>query len=60
MNPYDLEEADYELGAAYGDPRTCPRHPHVRTSSGDGMFDAPCYACEAEMDCADEGMCDYE
>lgn len=33
-----------------GDPRRCPRHPHVATSSPDGMFDAPCGACEYEMD----------
>ncbi len=43
------EEQD-EAGAAYGDPRRCRRHPHVKTSSPDGMFDAPCEACEAEMD----------
>lgn len=35
-----------------GDPRRCPRHPHVRTSSDDGMFDAPCGECEYEMDMA--------
>jgi hypothetical protein len=32
-----------------GDPRRCPRHGTV-TSSDDGMFDAPCGTCEAEMD----------
>jgi len=30
-----------------GDPRRCPRHPGERTSSDDGMFDAPCGLCEA-------------
>ena len=39
-----------ELGAELGDPRRCPRHPHVKTSSPDGMFDAPCNECEAEME----------
>ena len=46
---YD-EEMQYEEDARYGDPRKCSRHPHIKTSSGDGMFDAPCGACEAEMD----------
>ena len=43
------QEARDEEGA-YGDPRRCPRHPSEKTSSADGMFDAPCGACEAEMD----------
>ena len=30
--------------------RGCRRHPHVVTSNG--MFDAPCGECEAEMDMA--------
>lgn len=33
-----------------GDARRCPRHPHVKTSSDNGMFDAPCGVCEYEMD----------
>lgn len=33
-----------------GDPRRCPHHPHVTTSSNDGMFDAPCGECEHEME----------
>jgi hypothetical protein len=37
-----------------GDPRRCPRHPHVATSSPDGMFDGLCGECEAEMDMAAE------
>lgn len=39
-----------EAGAELGDPRRCPRHPQVQTSSPDGMFDAPCGACEFEME----------
>lgn len=35
-----------------GDPRRCQFHPHVRTSSADGMHDAPCGECEAESDLA--------
>lgn len=37
-----------EYGASFGDPRRCPVHPHVKTSSDDGMFDGPCHLCEAE------------
>lgn len=33
-----------------GDPRRCARHPGVAISSPDGLFDAPCGACEAEID----------
>lgn len=33
-----------------GDPRRCPWHPHVQTSSPDGLFDAPCGECEAAME----------
>lgn len=47
----DLEEA-VERGSD-GDARRCPRHPHVRTSSADGMFDAPCNECEAEGESQD-------
>lgn len=32
-----------------GDARRCPRHPHVKTSSDDGMFDGLCGECENEM-----------
>ena len=35
-----------------GDPRRCPRHPHVKTSSDDGMFDGVCGECEHEMELA--------
>lgn len=43
------EAEEDELGAEMGDPRRCPRHPHVVTSSPDGMFDCPCDECEYEM-----------
>lgn len=32
-----------------GDARRCPRHPHVKTSPDDGMFDGVCGECEHEM-----------
>ena len=41
------EHMAHEMGL--GDPRRCPRHPGVRTSSDDGMFDGVCGICEAEM-----------
>lgn len=44
-------QARHEEEVGYvGDPRRCPRHPNVVTSSPDGMHDAPCGACEAEME----------
>jgi hypothetical protein len=59
VDGHDYEDHDYyesqaeesdadELGAQLGDPRRCPRHPNEKTSSPDGMFDAPCAACEWE------------
>jgi len=42
------EAREDELGAEYGDARRCPRHPGVKTSSDDGMFDGDCYKCEGE------------
>lgn len=33
-----------------GDARRCPFHPGEKTSSDDGMFDAPCRLCEGEQD----------
>jgi len=33
-----------------GDARRCPRHPGVKTSSDDGMFDGVCGLCESEAD----------
>lgn len=49
MTEMEMEELQYQLGAELGDPRRCPRHPNVKTSSNDGMFDAPCNECEGEM-----------
>lgn len=46
------EAMEYEAGAVYGDPRRCARH-GLATSSPDGLFDAPCPACEEEYDLAD-------
>lgn len=48
LSPWEEEHAD--CGASLGDPRRCPVHPQCATSSPDGMFDAPCDLCEAEMD----------
>jgi hypothetical protein len=45
MDP-ESEAREDELGAEFGDPRRCPIHPHVVTSSPDGMFDCPCGECE--------------
>ena len=47
-----LEEHLRDEAGAFGDARRCPRHPHVKTSSDDGMFDAPCGECEHEADVA--------
>lgn len=33
-----------------GDARVCPIHPHVKTSSDDGMHDGLCGECEHAMD----------
>jgi len=46
----ETAEMDDELGGELGDPRRCPRHPDQKTSSPDGMFDAPCGKCEHEME----------
>lgn len=57
------EEYDdaHEEDTAYGDARRCPRHPNVKTSSDDGMFDCECLICENEMeDAADAWDCDPE
>jgi len=48
MNSYEEVEMQDEYGAEFGDPRVCPRHPEVKTSSNDGMFDADCGKCEYE------------
>ena len=44
------DDADYEPS---GDPRRCPVHRHVVTSSADGLHDAPCGECEAAGDVDD-------
>ena len=48
-NPFEYWDAVREENCD-GDARRCPRHPHVKTSSADGMHDAPCGECEAAMD----------
>lgn len=32
-----------------GDSRVCPNHPHIKTSSPDGMIDGLCWECESAM-----------
>ena len=32
-----------------GDARRCPVHPNEKISSDNGLFDAPCGICEADM-----------
>lgn len=49
ISPEEEARRDEE-GAALGDPRRCPRHPHVVTSSPDGLFDGLCWECESAMD----------
>lgn len=49
LNHAEMEALHDELGAELGDPRRCPIHGCV-TSSPDGLHDAPCGGCEAEMD----------
>lgn len=49
MSSYQQMIAMEEEYMMCGDARKCPHHPHVKTSSDDGMFDAPCYECEALM-----------
>lgn len=54
---FDLPRAEAEAdeaGAELGDARRCPSHPHVKTSSPDGMFDVDCNECEAEMEAEGE------
>lgn len=46
INWAEVREMQDEEGAALGDPRRCPRHPHVKTSSPCGMFDGNCSECE--------------
>ncbi len=42
-----------------GDPRRCPVHPEQRTSSPDGLFDAPCGRCEA-LSAAEDARLEWE
>ena len=42
---YDYDDDSFPMG----DARRCPAHPHVRTSSNDGLHDAPCGECEHEI-----------
>jgi hypothetical protein len=39
---------DHMYWEGIGDARRCPSHPHIKTSSPCGMFDAPCGQCEYE------------
>ena len=58
-DPYfdpEREAMDHEWGASFGDARRCPRHPHVKTSSDDGMFDCECGECEYESEMAYQRM----
>ena len=48
----DSSHADQARDEELGDPRRCPRHPNVVTSSADGLHDAPCGQCESEADVA--------
>lgn len=45
------EDLEIEFNSQWGDPRRCPKH-GCATSSVDGLFDAPCLACEYESDMA--------
>jgi hypothetical protein len=50
----EARELEDERGGELGDARRCPRHPNVKTSSPDGMFDTPCGECEYENDIPSE------
>ena len=64
VNALDFFDEDEYWAAVFeedmgyqGDPRCCPRHPGVATSSPDGLHDTPCGRCEAEMDAeGDRGL----
>lgn len=49
VDPEEEARRDEE-GARLGDPRRCPTHPQVVTSSPDGMFDGLCWICESGME----------
>lgn len=48
LSPSEQQAAELsdEQGAELGDARRCPRHPHIVTSSPDGMHDGVCDECE--------------
>mgnify|MGYP000517409910 CR=1 FL=1 len=48
------EEHCRDEESTYGDPRRCPRHPHVTIGSPCGMFDGVCGECEYGMEMEDE------
>lgn len=51
FNEDDYNEAVHEEAMGYqGDARRCPRHPHIVTSSTDGLHDGLCGICEYETD----------
>lgn len=52
----EREAMEDEWGAQFGDARRCPKHPHIKTSSDDGMFDCDCGECEYESEMAYQQM----
>lgn len=50
----------FDTDIMIGDARICSIHPNVKTSSPDGMFDAPCNVCESLMDAAYQAHLDEE
>jgi len=50
---YDEHVRDSEYT---GDARRCSRHPHITTSSDNGMIDGLCNECEYEMDIAEQAF----
>jgi hypothetical protein len=60
VDPF-LESRDHEDVFFFIGARRCPRHPGVKTSSDDGMFDGPCHLCEGEeMDAYEAWQVDPE
>lgn len=58
QSEYEAQELHDEY-LSVGDARRCPFHPGEKTSSDDGMFDAPCGECEFAMSVAEaEWDCD--
>lgn len=50
----EAEHAEHELGASYGDPYHCPRHPQTPISDAYGLHSWDCSDCEGESDEAAE------